>query len=281
MELCRIATIKEILEKHGLRMQKSLGQNFLIDPTVPRRIAETVGNADTVLEIGPGIGCLTAELCLRVPRVVAVEIDRGLIPVLSETLSGFDNFSVINEDILKVELPELLHGAGRVEVCANLPYYITTPILLHLMESGFPFDAITVMVQSEVAARLAAAPGSADYGAVSVAVQAYGTVRRILSVPASSFYPAPKVDSAVIRIERFTEPSFVPVSQEKYRALVRAAFAQRRKKLANALTAALPEYTKEKVEHSLAALGVSADIRGDRLSPKQFSELLFLLETES
>lgn len=277
MELCRIATIKEILEKYGLRMQKSLGQNFLIDPEVPRRIAETVGGVDTVLEIGPGIGCLTAELCPRVPRVIAVEIDRGLIPVLGETLSGFDNVTVINEDVLKINLSEVLDGAERVEVCANLPYYITTPILLHLIESGYPFSAITVMVQREVADRLAAVPGSTAYGAVSVAVQTYGTVSRVFSVPAHSFYPAPKVDSAVIRIERYSERPFVPASEEKYRALVRAAFAQRRKKLTNALSAALPEYPKEKVENALFALGLPVDVRGERLSPRQFSDLLSLL----
>jgi len=216
-------------------------------------------------------------LCKRVDNVIAIELDRGLIPVLGETLGEFDNVTVINNDVLKVDIASLLEGKGRVAVCANLPYYITTPILMYLIESGLPLASITVMVQNEVAVRLASKPGSAEYGAVTVAVAAYGTVRKILSVPAGNFYPAPKVDSAVIEIIPHSTPLCSPKNSEKFRGVVRAAFAQRRKKLANAISSAYPHLSKENINGAIEALGLPADVRGERLSCKQFSDLSDML----
>ena len=270
MELCNISVIKSILEEHGLKMQKSLGQNFLINPEVPRRIAASVEEADTVLEIGPGIGCLTKELCKVSREVIAIELDRGLIPVLADTLSEFDNVTVINNDVLKVDLHSLLADKGRVAVCANLPYYITTPILMYLIESGLNLASITVMVQNEVAVRLASSAGSAEYGAVTVAVSAFGEVKKILNVPAGNFYPAPKVDSAVIRITPHEKPLCPPEYAEKFRGVVRAAFAQRRKKLSNAICSVYPQISKEKLADLLVEMGHTPDVRGERLTCEQF-----------
>ncbi|MBR2453477.1 MAG: 16S rRNA (adenine(1518)-N(6)/adenine(1519)-N(6))-dimethyltransferase RsmA [Clostridia bacterium] len=270
MELCNISVIKSILEEHGLKMQKALGQNFLINPEVPRRIAASVEEADTVLEIGPGIGCLTAELCKVAKEVIAIELDRGLIPVLADTLSEFDNVTVINNDVLKVDLHSLLADKGKVAVCANLPYYITTPILMYLIESGLNLASITVMVQNEVAVRLASSAGSAEYGAVTVAVSAFGSVKKILNVPAGNFYPAPKVDSAVIRITPHEKPLCPPEYAERFRGVVRAAFAQRRKKLSNAICSVYPQISKEKLSDLLVEMGHTPDVRGERLACEQF-----------
>ena len=275
--LTNIGVIKELLEKYGFTFSKGLGQNFLINREVPYRIAASVENADTVLEIGPGIGCLTKELCEVSDRVIAIELDRGLIPVLGETLGDYDNVTVINDDVLKVDLHALLADKGRVAVCANLPYYITTPILMYLIEGELNLSSITVMVQNEVAQRLASKPGSAEYGAVTVAVAAYGTVKKILHVPAGNFYPAPKVDSAVIQIVPHETPLCTPKSAENFRGVVRAAFAQRRKKLSNAISSAYPALPKEKIASAIEALGLSPDVRGERLSCKEFSDLSDLL----
>jgi len=273
MELCNISVIKSILEEHGLKMQKSLGQNFLINPEVPRRIAASVEEADTVLEIGPGIGCLTAELCKVAKEVIAIELDRGLIPVLADTLSEFDNVTVINNDVLKVDLHSLLADKGRVAVCANLPYYITTPILMYLIESGLDLASITVMVQNEVAVRLASSAGSAEYGAVTVAVSAFGSVKKILNVPAGNFYPAPKVDSAVIRITPHEKPLCPPEYAERFRGVVRAAFAQRRKVLKNGLSSAFSQFSKEEIGEIIAECGFSETVRGETLGIEEFARL--------
>ena len=273
MDLCDLSVIRALLDEHGLRMQKSLGQNFLIDPEVPRRIAGSVGEADEVLEIGPGIGCLTAELCRAHPRVTAVELDAGLIPVLAKTLAEFDNVRVIHGDILKTDLPALFSPGSRVAVCANLPYYITTPILMELIASPVPFVSLTVMVQAEVAARFTAPPGGRDYGAVTVALGAYGTVKKLFSVSAGHFYPAPKVDSAVVQIVPRETPLLAEKERPVFRSVVRAAFEKRRKTLANALASLPHGRSKEELGAILSSLGFPADVRGERLSPEDYASL--------
>ncbi len=282
-----------LLEKHNFKMQKKYGQNFLTDVRIPSRIADGCTDFDVtdgkraeslILEVGPGAGILTKELAKRFTKVLAVEIDEELIPVLADSLQGYDNITVINQDVMKVELAPLLAQHRNIDgkklpvsVCANLPYYITTPILMYLIESGLNLSGITVMVQNEVAQRLASKPGSAEYGAVTVAVAAYGTVKKILHVPAGNFYPAPKVDSAVIQIVPHETPICSPKSAEKFRGVVRAAFAQRRKKLSNAISSAYPNVPKERISDAIERLGLSPDVRGERLSCKEFSDLSDLL----
>jgi 16S rRNA (adenine1518-N6/adenine1519-N6)-dimethyltransferase len=233
-----------------------------------------------ILEIGPGIGCLTAELACRYAKVVAVEIDKGLIPVLDRTLAEFDNVTVINDDVMKIDLPALIaeHSDGRpVSVCANLPYYITTPILMMLLESGIKFRTITVMVQNEVAQRLVAPPGKADYGAITAILGYYGTVRRLFKVSAGSFVPAPKVDSAVIRIDLYREPKYSPKDETLMRNVIKAAFEMRRKTLQNALSAKLQGYTKEEIKEAIVSIGHPETVRGECLSTEDFVKLSDML----
>ena len=228
------------------------------------------------MEIGPGIGCLTAELAKRYKRVIAFEIDRTLIPVLKYTLGSYSNVEVINADILKVDLVEVLRekAAGeRVSVCANLPYYITTPILMRLLECGYPFDSITVMVQREVADRLCAAPGSADYGAITASLCYYGAPKKLFTVTAGNFMPAPKVDSAVVRIDLWRDKPVKPQSPELFFKVIRAAFGQRRKTLTNALSTAFPELSKDALTAAVTSCGHDARIRGERLSTAEFAVL--------
>ena len=282
MDLCNISVIRELMSDAGITFRKEYGQNFLINRAVPEDIADGCrddGNA-MILEIGPGVGCLTKELALRYKKVVAVEIDKGLIPVLDKTLADFDNITVINDDVMKVDLPSLIaeHSDGLpVTVCANLPYYITTPILMYLLESGVKFSTITVMVQNEVAQRLVAKAGSQDYGAITAILGYYGTVRRILKVPASAFLPAPKVDSAVIRIDLYDTPKYTPKDEKLFRNLIKAAFEMRRKTLQNAITAKIPSINKEKICAALSELGFDERIRGERLSTEDFVKLSDLL----
>lgn len=277
MELCRPSVIKKIMEENGIRFRKEYGQNFLIDPTVPERIADEC--ADTaerlILEIGPGIGCLTQELCLRYKKVLAVEIDKGLIPVLGETLREYGNVTVLNDDVMEVDLPALVAREAEglpVSVAANLPYYITTPILMRLLESGVPFDSITVMVQKEVADRLTAMPGSADYGAITAVLGYYGAARRLFTVPAGSFMPAPKVDSAVIRLDLYKEKPICPADESLFFRVIKGAFEQRRKTLLNALAAKLG-MPKDVLLAAFAEAGLAPDIRGERLSTAAFAAL--------
>lgn len=277
MELCRPSVIKKIMEENGIRFRKEYGQNFLIDPTVPERIADEC--ADTaerlILEIGPGIGCLTQELCLRYKKVLAVEIDKGLIPVLGETLREYGNVTVLNDDVMEVDLPALVAREAEglpVSVAANLPYYITTPILMRLLESGVPFDSITVMVQKEVADRLTAMPGSADYGAITAVLGYYGAARRLFTVPAGSFMPAPKVDSAVIRLDLYKEKPICPADESLFFRVIKGAFEQRRKTLLNALSAKLG-MPKDVLLAAFAEAGLAPDIRGERLSTAAFAAL--------
>ncbi len=282
MDLCNLSVIKGLMADAGISFKKEYGQNFLNNRIIPEEIADSCADSAErlILEIGPGIGCLTCELAQRYSRVVAVEIDKGLIPVLDRTLADFDNVTVINADVMSVDLERLVadHSDGLpVSVCANLPYYITTPILMRLIESGVKFDTITVMVQKEVAARLSAAPGSSDYGAITVALGFYGTVRRLFKVPAGCFVPAPKVDSAVVRIDLYREPKYFPKDEALFHALVKAAFEMRRKTLQNAITAKMPRFSKETVARAIAEIGHDENVRGERLSTEDFVRLSDIL----
>lgn len=278
MDLCNLSVIKELMNDAGITFRKEFGQNFLNNRLIPEEIAESC--ADTadrlVIEIGPGIGCLTQELAMRYSRVVAIEIDRGLIPVLEKTLAEYDNVTVINADVMETDLAALVleYSEGKpVSVCANLPYYITTPILMRLLESGVKFDTITVMVQKEVAARLGAAPGTSDYGAITAAIGFYGTVKRLFKVPAGCFVPAPKVDSAVVRIDLYKKPIFVPKDEKLFRALIKAAFEMRRKTLVNALCSKFGQFTKEALTEAIISIGHTETVRGERLSTEDFVKL--------
>ena len=282
MDLCNLSVIKSVMADAGITFRKEFGQNFLTNRIIPEEIAEQCADdsESMILEIGPGIGCLTAELACRYAKVVAVEIDKGLIPVLDRTLAEFDNVTVINEDVMKIDLPALIaeHSEGRpVSVCANLPYYITTPILMMLLESGVKFRTITVMVQNEVAQRLVAPPGKADYGAITAILGYYGAVRRLFKVSAGSFVPAPKVDSAVIRIDLYREPKYTPKDETLMRNVIKAAFEMRRKTLQNALSAKLSGYTKDEIKDAIVSIGYPETVRGECLSTEDFVKLSDLL----
>ena len=278
MDLCNLSVIKSVMADAGITFRKEFGQNFLTNRIIPEEIAEQCADdpESMILEIGPGIGCLTAELASRYAKVVAVEIDKGLIPVLDKTLAEFDNVTVINDDVMKIDLPALIaeHSEGRpVSVCANLPYYITTPILMMLLESGIKFRTITVMVQNEVAQRLVAPPGKADYGAITAMLGYYGSVRRLFKVSAGCFVPAPKVDSAVIRIDLYREPKYAPKDERLMRNLIKAAFEMRRKTLQNAISAKLQGYSKEEIREAIVSLGHPETVRGECLSTEDFVKL--------
>ena len=273
MRLTDRATVQALMQKHNLHFQKKYGQNFLVNPTVLTRIAEHA--APGVLEIGPGIGSLTRELCSVAERVVAVEIDRALIPVLAETLADFSNVKVINEDVLKLDLGALLReefGDLPVSVCANLPYYITTPIIMALLESHLPFREITVMIQKEVADRLCATAGSGLYGAVTAAVSYYARVVKRFDVAPGNFVPAPKVTSTVISIIPHETPPVSVPNEALLFSVIRAAFGQRRKTLQNALSAGLP-YAREQIARVIADCGLSPTVRGECLSLAEFAAL--------
>ena len=269
----------EVLQKYNFSFQKKFGQNFLIDPHVLDKIiaAAEITKDDFVLEIGPGIGTLTQYLAEAAREVVAVEIDSTLIPILEDTLSAYDNVSVINEDVLKVDLRKLAeerNGGKPIKVVANLPYYITTPIIMSLFESHVPLKSLTVMVQKEVALRMQAGPGTKDYGALSLAVQYYASPYLAANVPPNCFMPRPNVGSAVIRLTRFEETP-VQVKDEKLLfRLIRASFNQRRKTLQNGLVNSQElDFTKEQVAAAIATLGVSPSVRGEALTLEQFAAL--------
>lgn len=274
----------EIIKKYGFGFQKRFGQNFLIDGNVVEKIVREAGitKDDFVLEIGPGIGTMTQILCENAREVAVVEIDKNLIPILAETLAPYDNVTVINEDILKVDVRKLAEekNDGRpIKVVANLPYYITTPIIMGLFESHVPLESITIMVQKEVAQRMQVGPGTKDYGALSLAVQFYADAQIVLKVPASCFMPRPNVDSAVIKLMRH-EDAPVKVKDEQFMfRVIRAAFNQRRKTLANSLANSSElngsghACTREDVTTALEAMGLPAGIRGEALTLAQFGEL--------
>ena len=268
--------IRDLLDRHGFRFSKKLGQNFLINPSVCPRMAEAcgIGPEGGVLEIGPGIGVLTRELCRQAGRVVAIELDDRLPPVLAETLAGVDNLSFVWGDCMKLDLPALLQehfGDRPVAVCANLPYYITSPIIMMLLESRLPVENITVMVQKEAAQRLCATPGTREAGAVTLAVQYYAEAETLFSVSRGSFMPAPNVDSAVIRLTvRKTPPCPVKDEAVMFR-LIRAGFNQRRKTLLNSLTGA--GYTKERLSAAFGAAGIAPTARAEQLTLPQWAAL--------
>ena len=271
------AAIEALLKRHGFHFSKSMGQNFLIDPAIPYEIAESsrANEQNGVLEIGPGIGALSHELCERAGRVVSVELDKTLLPILDETMARFDNFEVVSADILKTDIPALVKEefAGLTPiVCANLPYNITTPAITALIESKC-FESITVLVQKEVAERLCAAPGTSAYGAFSVFMQYYTEPEYLFAVPRECFEPQPKVTSAVLRAVRREPP--VEVEDEKFFfRVVYAAFALRRKTLVNSLMTAFgSQLTKEQVTQAVTSCGLEANIRGERLGLSEFAAL--------
>ena len=269
----------EILQKYKFVFQKKFGQNFLIDEHVLEKIIQAagVGPDDFVVEIGPGIGTMTQYLAHAARGVAAVEIDRALIPILKDTLSPYDNVTVINEDILKVDLNQLaeeMNDGRPVKVVANLPYYITTPIIMGLFESHVPVDSITVMVQKEVADRMQTGPGSKDYGALSLAVQYYAKPEIVANVPPNCFMPRPKVGSAVIRLTRHQNPPVTAKDEKLMFRIIRASFNQRRKTLANGLKNSQElNYTKEQVEAAISECGLPLNIRGETLTLEQFAKL--------
>lgn len=265
-----------VLQKYEFNFQKKFGQNFLIDPSVLDRIIEAAGitKEDLVLEIGPGIGTMTQYLCENAREVVAVEIDRNLIPILEDTLAEYDNVSVINEDILKVDINRLVkeRNEGRpIKVVANLPYYITTPIIMGLFESKVPLNSITIMVQKEVADRMQAGPGTKDYGALSLAVQYFAKPEIVANVPPNCFMPRPKVGSAVIRLTRFEEPPVQVQDEEMLFRIIRASFNQRRKTLTNSLVNGGIPVSKDELLSYLENMELSPTIRGEALSLSQFA----------
>lgn len=275
MRLTDIGTVKQIMEENGLSFQKRFGQNFLINEAVPRKIAEA-GAGKCTLEIGPGIGTLTRELAVRSEKVVAVEIDDTLIPVLAKTLGDLPNTSVVHSDVMKLDLPKFIRehfGEESVSVCANLPYYITTPIIMRLFEGGVRFASVTVMIQREVADRICAAPGSADYGAITAAIAYYGKAEKLFRVSPGSFMPAPKVESTVIRITPHDAPPVETVDVKRFFRIIKAAFAQRRKTLLNALCAEFPELGKERAAQIITASGFDPRIRGEKLSCEDFAKI--------
>ena len=272
----------EILKKYNFSFQKRFGQNFLIDTHVLEKIVDEAGidEDDCVLEIGPGIGTMTQYLCERAGRVIAVEIDKALIPILNDTLSSYSNVEIINEDILKVDITNLCnkYNNGRpIKVVANLPYYITTPIIMGLFESGCPLESITIMVQKEVADRMKCGPGSKDYGALSLAVQFYSNTEIVANVSPESFIPKPGVGSTVIRLTRYPKPP-VEVDDEKYMfKLIRAAFNMRRKTMVNSLMSGNLGLTKEEILSAIDKLNLSPQVRGEALTLNEFAALSNIL----
>lgn len=277
--LSNISVIRDVLSRHGFSFSKGLGQNFLINPTVCPRMAE-MGNAKPgwgIIEIGAGVGVLTAELARRADKVVCIEIDGRLLPVLDETLAEFDNIKIVNEDVLKVDLHKLIEQefAGMpVAVCANLPYYITSPIIMNLLEAHLPIASLTVMVQKEAAARLCAEPGSREVGAVSIAVRYYSDPKILFQVSRGSFLPAPEVDSTVIRLDVRDHPPVEVGSEEQFFKVVRAAFSQRRKTLPNTLSAGLGIPKAQAIE-MLEKAGIPTNLRAEQLTLDQFALLSF------
>lgn len=270
---------KEVINKYRFAFQKKFGQNFLIDSNILENIVDAaeITKEDFVLEIGPGIGTMTQYLCEAARQVVAVEIDKMLIPILEDTLSQYDNIEVINQDVLKVDINSLVREKNNgkpIKVVANLPYYITTPIIMGLFESGVPIDSITIMVQKEVADRMQTGPGSKDYGALSLAVQYYADAKVMLNVSASCFMPRPNVDSAVIKLTRYKTP-VVEVKDEKLMfQVIRASFNQRRKKLVNGLkNSSELNFSKEEILSAIAAIGKPETIRGEALTLEEFARL--------
>lgn len=275
--LSDIGTVRSILEKHGFTFSKALGQNFLINPAVCPEMAEeaVTSENDGVIEIGAGVGVLTAELCKRAKKVVSIELDKRLLPVLDETLAEFDNFEVVNEDILKVDLHELIKekfsDCENVSVCANLPYYITSPVIMKLLEDKLPIKQIIVMVQREAADRLTAPVGSRESGAITVAVNYYAEAEKLFNVSKGSFVPSPKVDSAVIRLSIYDKPPIETKDEELFFRTVKAMFMQRRKTALNSVSAGLG-ISKDTVVKALEMTELDANVRAEKLTLSQLCE---------
>ena len=282
--LSDIGVIKSILTRHGFIFSKSLGQNFLVNPSVCPKMAELSG-ADAgvgILEIGPGIGVLTTELAKRAEKVVSVELDKRLLPVLAETLSDYHNVEIVNEDILKLDLAQLLKekfSGLKVCVCANLPYYITSPIIMHLLESRLPLEAITVMVQKEAAQRLCAPVGSRESGAITAAVHYYADTEILFQVSRGSFLPPPNVDSTVIRFTIKKTPPVEVTNEKLFFSLIRCAFEQRRKTALNALSAGT-HFSKDTIKNAMEEAGLPLEIRGEKLQLEDFACLSDILSKE-
>ena len=272
MDLTNPTQIKNLLERHNFHFSKTFGQNFLITARIPEKIAENalLDKDTTVLEIGPGIGCLTRCLAKQAKKVVTVEIDDRLIPILSETLGDLDNVQVVHGDILKTDLPSLFAGEEQLAVCANLPYTITTPILVYLLESGLKFESITVMVQKEVAQRFCAEKGSKDYGAITLFLNYYAKPKMLFPVSAGNFLPMPRVDSAVLQLKAIDPP--VDTDPKELFRVIRAAFSMRRKTLPNTLASA--GISKEATVAALEALGKSPATRGEELGLSDYAALV-------
>ncbi len=277
---------KAIIDSYSFNFQKKFGQNFLVDSNVLENIIEQagIGSDDLVLEIGPGIGTMTQYLCESAREVVAIEIDETLIPILNYTLEDYDNVTIINDDALKTDIEKIVkkkNGGKPIKVVANLPYYITTPIIIGLLEGKAPIESITIMVQKEVAERMQTGPGSKEYGALSLAVQYYADANILMTVPASCFMPRPKVDSSVIKLDIYDKPPVNVCDEEMLFKIIRASFNQRRKTLANGLKNApnLP-FTKEEIEDSIEKLGKEVNIRGEKLTLEEFAKLTNILMGE-
>ncbi len=285
MKLTSVKDVREVMQRHNLKFNKGYGQNFLINEEIPQKIARECGAeySSGILEIGPGIGTLTRELCLLYKKVVAVEIDSNLLPALKETTFDLDNLTVINADIMKIDIKKLIESEFQnmnVSVCANLPYYITTPIIMSLLESGICFDNITVMIQKEVAQRLCSKPGEAEYGAITASVMRYGCVERLFNVSAGNFLPAPKVDSTVIKIKLDKTPKYKVKSEKMLSRCIKGAFAQRRKTLINSIYSEFTELSKEKISDAIISCGYSSDVRGETLNIYDFAKISNALQNK-
>lgn len=270
------AYVKKILSKHGFKFSKSLGQNFLMDGNIVRKIADAgeITQDDYVIEIGPGIGTLTEELALRAKKVVAIEIDNTLLPILDETIGKYKNVEIVHEDVLKVDMEKLINeklNGGPVKVVANLPYYVTTPIIGKLIEDNLNLDAIIVMVQKEVAERMESGPGGKEYGSLSIFVNFYSKPKIIVKVPKTVFMPQPKIDSAVIKLD--IKKELPDVDKEKFFKVVKASFSKRRKTLVNALSTYGFDIAKEDIKNTLKTLNIDENIRAESLSVEDFIKI--------
>lgn len=273
------AVIREVMARHNVSFHKSLGQNFLIDGNTVRAIADAanLGPDDVVVEIGPGIGALTQELAERAGRVIAIELDRGLLPVLEDNLGAYSNVRIVSGDALELDFNDLVGesggGAAEYKIVGNLPYYITTPLIMHVLERGFNFTFFVLMIQKEVARRIVAAPGTKDYGILSLAVQYYTVPELALKVPQTVFMPRPEVDSAVLKLERRKSPAVNVANEQLFFKVIRAAFGQRRKTLLNALANARLGVSKEELQAMLEATGLDPGRRGETLSMEEYGVL--------
>jgi len=279
MKLTDVKTVRELLGGEKTVLKKKYGQNFLINEEIVEEIADAsaAGKESGVIEIGPGIGTLTSALCKRAKRVCAIEIDSTLVPVLSKTLAEFDNVNVINADVLKCDLAKIIEenfpDCAEVLICANLPYYITTPILMHILEANVKVSSITVMVQKEVADRICAKAGDKNCGAITSVIAYYGEAKSVLTVKAGNFLPAPKVDSAVVRIDLYDGPQVNTGDEKTFFRVIKGAFGQRRKTLLNSLSTEFSELSKSELEQILIESGIDTQIRGEKLTNEDFARL--------